>query len=82
MIWVHGGGFVNGGTLEAMSDGTALVGQGLVFVSINYRLGRLGFFAHPACLPQRGTGGQLWFDGPDSGVEVGETQHCSFRRKS
>jgi para-nitrobenzyl esterase len=46
MFWLHGGALVRGGT--ALYPGAALAAQGVVFVSANYRLGRLGFFAHPA----------------------------------
>ena len=48
LVWIHGGGFVNGGTSPAVYDGGAFARRGLVFVSFNYRLGRFGFFAHPA----------------------------------
>jgi para-nitrobenzyl esterase len=50
MVWIHGGGFVNGGTSAPVYDGTHLAQRGMVAVSLNYRLGRLGFFAHPALL--------------------------------
>jgi para-nitrobenzyl esterase len=48
MVWIYGGGLVNGGTQPAIYQGDAFARQGVVFVSINYRLGRFGFFAHPA----------------------------------
>jgi para-nitrobenzyl esterase len=48
MFWIHGGGYVNGSGTAALYDGTNLAKQGVVVVSINYRLGRFGFFAHPA----------------------------------
>ena len=48
MVWIYGGGFVNGGSSPAVYDGSAFARRGIVFVSINYRLGRFGFFAHPA----------------------------------
>lgn len=48
LVWIYGGGFVNGGSSPAVYDGTAFARQGVVFVSFNYRLGRFGFFAHPA----------------------------------
>jgi para-nitrobenzyl esterase len=48
LVWIYGGGFVNGGTSPAVYDGGAFARRGLVFVSFNYRLGRFGFFAHPA----------------------------------
>lgn len=50
MVWIHGGGFVGGGTSIPFYDGSAFARQGIVVVSPNYRLGRLGFFAHPALL--------------------------------
>ena len=48
MVWIHGGGFINGGTTPAVYDGSRFAAQGIAFVSINYRLGRFGFFAFPA----------------------------------
>ncbi|MCL2908360.1 carboxylesterase/lipase family protein [Shewanella fodinae] len=48
MVWIHGGGFVNGGSASPVYDGAAFARAGVIFVSFNYRLGRLGFFAHPA----------------------------------
>ena len=48
MVWLHGGGFVNGGSSPAVYDGSAFARRGVVLVSLNYRLGRFGFFAHPA----------------------------------
>jgi para-nitrobenzyl esterase len=48
MVWVHGGGYVNGSGTAALYDGSQLARRGLVVVTLNYRLGRLGFFAHPA----------------------------------
>ncbi|GGL35139.1 carboxylesterase/lipase family protein [Caulobacter rhizosphaerae] len=48
MVWIHGGGFINGSGTAALYDGDALARQGVVVVTLNYRLGRFGFFAHPA----------------------------------
>jgi para-nitrobenzyl esterase len=48
MVWIHGGGFVNGGSSPAVYDGSNLARQGVVLVSFNYRLGRFGFFGFPA----------------------------------
>jgi para-nitrobenzyl esterase len=47
MVWIHGGGFVNGSATAALYDGANLARDGVVVVGVNYRLGRLGFFAHP-----------------------------------
>ena len=46
MVWIHGGAMVRGGA--ALYPGDPLAAQGVVVVSMNYRLGRFGFFAHPA----------------------------------
>jgi para-nitrobenzyl esterase len=46
MVWIYGGALVHGHTSQYPSD--ALAKQGVVIVSMNYRLGRFGFFAHPA----------------------------------
>lgn len=48
LVWIYGGGFTNGGTSPIIYDGANLAKQGVIVVSINYRLGQLGFFAHPA----------------------------------
>jgi len=48
LVWIYGGGFVNGGSSPAVYDGSPFARDGVVFVSFNYRLGRFGFFAHPA----------------------------------
>jgi para-nitrobenzyl esterase len=54
MVWIHGGGFTNGSGTAALYDGAALAKQGVVVVTINYRLGRFGFFAHPALTKEGG----------------------------
>jgi len=54
MVWIHGGGFVNGGSSPAAFDGSHFAERGIVFVSINYRLGRFGFFSFPALLQEGG----------------------------
>ena len=46
MVWIYGGGLVKGGA--ALYPGQYLARQGIVVVTFNYRLGRIGFFAHPA----------------------------------
>jgi para-nitrobenzyl esterase len=48
MVWIYGGGFVGGASGLPVYDGGSLARKGVVVVSFNYRVGRLGFFAHPA----------------------------------
>jgi len=48
MVWIHGGAFVVGSGSWPFYDGTAFARRGVVLVTLNYRIGRLGFFAHPA----------------------------------
>ncbi|MCH7959792.1 MAG: carboxylesterase family protein [Candidatus Hydrogenedentes bacterium] len=47
MFWIHGGAFTRGSGANAAYDGTGLARKGVVLVTINYRLGPLGFLAHP-----------------------------------
>lgn len=47
-FWIHGGSLISGSGSEAMYDGARMAAEhGLVVVTINYRLGALGFLAHP-----------------------------------
>jgi para-nitrobenzyl esterase len=47
LVWIYGGGFLSGGAGVPIYDGAATARKGVVFVSINYRVGVFGFFAHP-----------------------------------
>jgi len=47
IVWIHGGAFTSGMGDEAIYDGTKFAKQGVILVSINYRLGVLGYLAHP-----------------------------------
>ena len=47
MVWIYGGGFQEGSTAVATYDGTEFASHGVVMVSMNYRVGLLGFMAHP-----------------------------------
>lgn len=48
MVWIHGGAFIFGSSSQPTYMGDGFARQGVVLVTINYRLGRFGFFAHPA----------------------------------
>jgi para-nitrobenzyl esterase len=47
MVWIHGGAFYIGSAAQPIFDGERLARKGAVVVTVNYRLGRLGFLAHP-----------------------------------
>jgi len=47
MFWIHGGGFQGGYSHELEFDGEAMCKRGVILVTVTYRLGALGFFAHP-----------------------------------
>jgi para-nitrobenzyl esterase len=52
MVWIHGGAFRVGTASSELYDGRAFARHGVVLVTINYRLGALGFFAHPLLVEQ------------------------------
>ena len=47
-VWIYGGGFTEGSGAGGWCDGEAMARKGVVFVTFNYRVGALGFLAHPA----------------------------------
>jgi para-nitrobenzyl esterase len=47
LVWIYGGGFVFGATSIPLNSGEQLAKRGVVFVSIAYRVGPMGFMAHP-----------------------------------
>ncbi len=54
MVWIYGGGFFTGSGGMAWYDGENLAAKGPVIVTLNYRLGPLGFFAHPDLAKEAG----------------------------
>lgn len=46
-VWIYGGGFSSGSAACAIYDGQEMAKRGIIFVSINYRVGPFGFMAHP-----------------------------------
>ena len=62
MVWIHGGSFVGGSGSGGLYRGGTLARDGdVVVVTLNYRLGMLGFLAHPALAPVDGS----WLDGEE-----------------
>ncbi|MFN3314056.1 MAG: carboxylesterase/lipase family protein [Hyphomonas sp.] len=57
MVWIHGGAHQYGSGSQAIYQANGLVEQGVVLVTINYRLGPFGYLAHPALTEEAGTSG-------------------------
>ncbi|MFN7471116.1 MAG: carboxylesterase family protein, partial [Roseiflexaceae bacterium] len=49
LVYFYGGGNIAGDGSEPRYDGAALAAQGIITVTVNYRLGVFGFLAHPEC---------------------------------
>lgn len=47
LVWIHGGSLWAGSSREALYDGARMAERGIIVVSINYRVGVLGYLAHP-----------------------------------
>jgi para-nitrobenzyl esterase len=65
LVYIYGGGFQNGDGSEPRYDGAAMAAKGIVALTLNYRLGVFGFFAHPdltAESPNRASGNQGFLD--------------------
>ena len=58
MVFIFGGGFIQGAASAPLFDGTYFAQHGIVLVTCNYRLGHFGFFAHPA-LTKNAKGGAV-----------------------
>jgi para-nitrobenzyl esterase len=59
MVWIHGGAHRFGSGAGPIYDGTRFAKDGVVLVTLNYRLGLLGFFAHPALTKEAGANAPL-----------------------
>ncbi|MBO4567248.1 MAG: carboxylesterase family protein, partial [Bacteroidales bacterium] len=56
-MWIHGGAFLNGYGYEVTMDGDEWAARGVILVTINYRLGGLGFVSHPELTEEQGRSG-------------------------
>lgn len=54
LVWIHGGALLTGSSREDLYDARRLAERGVVVVSINYRVGALGYMAHPALSAENG----------------------------
>lgn len=57
LVYFYGGGFIAGDGSEPRYDGESMARRGIVAVTVNYRLGAFGFFAHPELSRESGHGG-------------------------
>ena len=84
LVWIYGGGFGAGATSEPNYSGEKLAKKGVVLVSIAYRVGQLGFLAHPGLSAENHASclGQLRPARHDRGPPVGAEEHRGVRRRS
>ena len=84
MVWIHGGALTGGYSGSAMYDGARLAAKDVVVVSINYRLGILGFLAHPGLSAEspHGVSGNYGLLDQIEAPALGEAQHRGVRRRS
>ena len=80
MVWIYGGGFTGGSGGMAWYDGENLASKGPVIVTMNYRLGSLGFFAHPDLAKESGHNGSGNYGMMDAiaALQWVKTQHRAF----
>ena len=85
LFFIYGGGFVSGaGSDWGLEAGKSIVQNGMIFVTMNYRLGALGFFAHPelsAEASDHASGNQALRD-QDRRAAMDQTQHRRVWRRS
>ena len=82
LVWVHGGAFKVGSAGQPVYDGASLARRGMIVVTLNYRLGKFGFLAHPALtrkLPTARSATTACMD-VHRGAEMGAGQHQGLRR--
>jgi para-nitrobenzyl esterase len=56
LVWIHGGALSGGYSSEPIYDGSRMAARGVIVVSINYRIGVLGYLAHPGLSAESPTG--------------------------
>jgi len=78
MVWIHGGAYVNGSGSVNVTSLVSLMGGRLVVVSMNYRLGVLGWRRPSPGIPRSiRLFRQLRYSGPARSHDLGQAQHCS-----
>ena len=79
MVFIYGGGFIQGAASAPLFDGTYFAQHGIVLVTGNYRVGHLGFFAHPA-LTEEAHGGPVANYGLMDQIAALQWVHDNIRR--
>ena len=84
MVWIHGGALTRGSGSTPTYDGEALAKKGVVLVTINYRLGVFGFFAHPELTKEsdRNASGNYGILDQIASARMGAQEYCRVRRRS
>ena len=81
MVWLHGGAYQAGSGNASGYRSDTIPQQGVVLVTLNSRVGVLGYLAHPCAYPGGGNFRQLWTARSDRGAALGEEQYSSFWRR-
>jgi Carboxylesterase family len=80
MFWIHGGGLINGSSTPYNPE--RFVKKGVIVVTINYRLGYLGFFAHSAIDAEGHLNSNYGLMDQQFALGVGSQEHREFWRRS
>ena len=83
MVWIHGGAFVGGAGTDPMFAGDELVKKGVVLVTLNYRLGIFGFYAHPNLSRDsvHHSSGNFALEDQLAALQWVHEKHCRFWRR-
>ena len=83
LVWIHAGAGTMGSTARPIYDGNALAKKGVVVVSLNYRLGVFGWFAHPELTreSEHHSSGNYGALDQVAALPVGEEKHRAVRRR-
>ena len=83
LVWIYGGRFIMGAGSDPLYDGAALARDGLVVVTLNYRLGVLGFLATPelSAESEHGVSGNYGLLDQIAALRWVQPQHRRLRRR-
>ena len=84
LVYFYGGGFIAGDGSEPRYDGESMARKGIVALTVNYRLGVFGFFAHPELTKEspHHASGNYGAARPGRGAALGAGEHRGVRRRS